>query len=203
MDINKGINHLRLSDPLLAEVIDTYPPPALKRTNNLFESLLKYIVYQQLSTSSASAIFKRFKNYFTSSKISSKNILSSPSVDFKSLGLSKQKIEYIFSLAHAWPTISKKLKDIDYLSDKEIGKVLTPLKGIGPWTVDMFLIFSLARPDVLPVGDLVIKKGYAQLYAMKQLPSEVEMIKIAEKWRPFRTLASLYLWDMIDGPFEW
>ena len=82
-------------------------------------------------------------------------------------------------------------------------QVLTSLKGIGPWTVDMFLIFSLARPDVLPVGDLVIKKGYAQLYAMKQLPSEVEMIKIAEKWRPFRTLASLYLWDMIDGPFEW
>ena len=76
-------------------------------------------------------------------------------------------------------------------------------KGIGQWTVDMFLIFSLARPDVFPAGDLVIQKGYAKLYNMINLPNKNEMLKGAEKWKPYRTLACLYLWDMIDGPFQW
>ena len=77
------------------------------------------------------------------------------------------------------------------------------VKGIGQWTVDMFLIFSLARPDVFPTGDLVIQKGYAKLYNMKNLPNKDEMLKGSEKWKPYRTLACLYLWEIIDGPFEW
>ena len=127
----------------------------------------------------------------------------SSSVELKSLGLSKQKIGYIFSLSDAWPKLKNKLRNIDKLSDDQIGNELMQLKGVGPWTVDMFLIFSLGRPDVLPVGDLVVQKGYAKLYNMNRLPTKSEMINGAEKWRPYRTLASLYLWDIIDGPFEW
>jgi DNA-3-methyladenine glycosylase II len=77
------------------------------------------------------------------------------------------------------------------------------VKGIGQWTVDMFLIFSLARPDVFPTGDLVIQKGYAKLYNMKNLPKKDEMLKGSQRWKPYRTLACLYLWEIIDGPFEW
>ena len=132
-----------------------------------------------------------------------KYVSLSSSVELKSLGLSKQKIGYIFSLSDAWPKLKNKLRNIDKLSDDQIGNELMELKGVGPWRVDMFLIFSLGSPDVLPVGDLVVQKGYAKLYNMNRLPTKSEMINRAEKWRPYRTLASLYLCDIIDGPFEW
>ena len=203
MDIEKGIKHLSKSDKILAKIIKEFPKPKINKTKLYFQSLIKYIIYQQLSTKSAFAIHSRFKKLFTSEKINPNDIIAIPNEKLKTIGLSKQKIEYINILAKEWSGINKKFDDIDLLDDKNIGRQLMNVKGIGKWTVDMFLIFSLARPDVLPTGDLVIKKGYAKLYDLKKLPSEDEMIKVAEKWKPYRTLACLYLWDMIDGPFEW
>jgi len=203
MDIEKGIKHLSKSDKILAKIIKEFPKPKINKTKLYFQSLIKYIIYQQLSTKSAFAIHSRFKKLFASEKINPNDIIAIPNEKLKTIGLSKQKIEYINILAKEWSGISKKFDDIDLLDDKNIGRQLMNVKGIGKWTVDMFLIFSLARPDVLPTGDLVIKKGYAKLYDLKKLPSEDEMIKVAEKWKPYRTLACLYLWDMIDGPFEW
>ena len=203
MDIEKGIKHLSKSDKSLAKIIKEFPKPKINKTKLYFQSLIKYIIYQQLSTKSAFAIHSRFKKLFASEKINPNDIIAIPNEKLKTIGLSKQKIEYINILAKEWSGISKKFDDIDLLDDKNIGRQLMNVKGIGKWTVDMFLIFSLARPDVLPTGDLVIKKGYAKLYDMKKLPSEDEMTKVAEKWKPYRTLACLYLWDMIDGPFEW
>ena len=203
MDIEKGIKHLSKSDKILAKIIKEFPKPKINKTKLYFQSLIKYIIYQQLSTKSAFAIHSRFKKLFASEKINPNDIIAIPNEKLKTIGLSKQKIEYINILAKEWPGIGKKFDDIDLLDDKNIGRQLMNVKGIGKWTVDMFLIFSLARPDVLPTGDLVIKKGYAKLYDMKKLPSEDEMTKVAEKWKPYRTLACLYLWDMIDGPFEW
>ena len=203
MDIEKGIKHLSKSDKILAKIIKEFPKPKINKTKLYFQSLIKYIIYQQLSTKSAFAIHSRFKKLFASEKINPNDIIAIPNEKLKTIGLSKQKIEYINILAKEWSGIGKKFDDIDLLDDKNIGRQLMNVKGIGKWTVDMFLIFSLARPDVLPTGDLVIKKGYAKLYDMKKLPSEDEMTKVAEKWKPYRTLACLYLWDMIDGPFEW
>ena len=203
MDIEKGIKHLSKSDKSLAKIIKEFPKPKINKTKLYFQSLIKYIIYQQLSTKSAFAIHGRFKKLFASEKINPNDIIAIPNEKLKTIGLSKQKIEYINILAKEWPGIGKKFDDIDLLDDKNIGRQLMNVKGIGKWTVDMFLIFSLARPDVLPTGDLVIKKGYAKLYDLKKLPSEDEMTKVAEKWKPYRTLACLYLWDMIDGPFEW
>lgn len=203
MDIEKGIKHLSKSDKILAKIIKEFPKPKINKTKLYFQSLIKYIIYQQLSTKSAFAIHSRFKKLFTSEKINPNDIIAIPNEKLKTIGLSKQKIEYINILAKEWSGINKKFDDIDLLDDKNIGRQLMNVKGIGKWTVDMFLIFSLARPDVLPTGDLVIKKGYAKLYDLKKLPSEDEMTKVAEKWKPYRTLACLYLWDMIDGPFEW
>jgi len=203
MDIEKGIKHLSKSDKILAKIIKEFPKPKINKTKLYFQSLIKYIIYQQLSTKSAFAIHSRFKKLFASEKINPNDIIAIPNEKLKTIGLSKQKIEYINILAKEWSGINKKFDDIDLLDDKNIGRQLMNVKGIGKWTVDMFLIFSLARPDVLPTGDLVIKKGYAKLYDLKKLPSEDEMTKVAEKWKPYRTLACLYLWDMIDGPFEW
>ncbi len=203
MDIKKGIKHLRSSDADLASIIKEYPEPQINKTKHHFQSLIKYIVYQQLSTKSAFAIHSRFKNLFSSKVIDPKSVISVPIENLRTIGLSKQKIEYINILAREWPKVNKKFVDIDLLDDDYIGKELMKIKGIGQWTVDMFLIFSLARQDVFPTGDLVIQKGYAKLYNMKNLPSKEDMLKKSEKWKPYRTLACLYLWDMIDGPFEW
>tara|TARA_B100001758_G_scaffold83011_1_gene70601 strand:- start:728 stop:1339 length:612 start_codon:yes stop_codon:yes gene_type:complete len=203
MDIRSGIIHLKKSDKRFANIINQYPEPSIKKTTNFFQSLTKYIIYQQLSTKSAAAIYSRFIQLFKSVKIKPNHVLSIPKDDLKLIGLSKQKINYILLLAKNWPETNKELKNIDLLTDDDIGNKLMKHKGIGQWTVDMFLIFSLARPDVFPTGDLVIQKGYAKLYNMINLPNKNEMLKGAEKWKPYRTLACLYLWDMIDGPFQW
>ena len=159
MDIRSGIIHLKKSDKLLANIINQYPEPSIKKTTNFFQSLTKYIIYQQLSTKSAKAIYSRFIQLFKSVKIKPNHVISIPKDDLKLIGLSKQKINYILLLAKNWPETNKELKNIDLLTDDDIGNKLMKHKGIGQWTVDMFLIFSLARPDVFPTGDLVIQKG--------------------------------------------
>ena len=203
IDFKKGIEHLRKTDKKLAKIIKEYPEPKINKTKLYFQSLVRNIIYQQLSTKSAFAIHSRFKKLFSSPRINPKDVISISINNLKEIGLSRQKINYIHILANEWPAISKKFADIDSLDDNTIGTELMKVKGIGQWTVDMFLIFSLARPDVFPTGDLVIQKGYAKLYNMKNLPKKDEMLKGSQKWKPYRTLACLYLWEIIDGPFEW
>ena len=191
------------SDKQLEKIIKEYPEPKISKSKFHFQSLVRNIVYQQLSTKSAFAIHSRLKKLFSSQIINPKDVIDMPIGNLKDIGLSKQKIKYIHILAKEWPMIDKKFADIESLDDNYIGRELMKVKGIGQWTVDMFLIFSLARPDVFPTGDLVIQKGYAKLYNMKNLPNKDEMLKGSEKWKPYRTLACLYLWEIIDGPFEW
>ena len=203
MDFKKGIEHLCKSDKELAKIIKEYPEPKISKSKLYFQSLLRNIIYQQLSTKSAFAIHNRFKKLFSSSTIKPEDVISISINNLREIGLSRQKINYIQILANEWPAINKKFANIDSLDDNAIGTELMKVKGIGQWTVDMFLIFSLARPDVFPIGDLVIQKGYAKLYNMKNLPKKDEMLKGSQKWKPYRTLACLYLWEIIDGPFEW
>ena len=203
IDFKKGIEHLCKTDKKLAKIIKEYPEPKINKTKLYFQSLVRNIIYQQLSTKSAFAIHSRFKKLFSSPRINPNSVISISIINLKEIGLSRQKIKYIQILANESPAISKKFADIDSLDDNTIGTELMKVKGIGQWTVDMFLIFSLARPDVFPTGDLVIQKGYAKLYNMKNLPKKDEMLKGSKKWKPYRTLACLYLWEIIDGPFEW
>ena len=203
MLVKNGIQHLKKSDKRLKEIINQYPVPSIKKSHNFFQSLIKYIIYQQLSTKSASVIYDRFIKSFDTTRLAPKHVLSITKEELKLIGLSRQKKQYIFLLAENWSKTKNKLMNIELLNDDEIGRGLMLNKGIGQWTVDMFLIFSLARPDILPLNDLVIQKGYAKLTKMDRLPTKDELLRGAEKWRPYRTLASLYLWDMIDGPFEW
>jgi len=204
MDIDKAINHLQKVDSRMKTLIKKYGHPKFSPIDNYFEALIKSIVSQQISTTAASAIYNRFKTLFNGDHFPNpKNVLAVKDEKLMSVGLSRQKIKYIKDLSNKWDQIEIKLSNIKLMTDQEIRDILLDVKGIGQWTVDMFLIFSLARPDVFPAGDLVIQKGYAKLYNMINLPNKNEMLKGAERWKPYRTLACLYLWDMIDGPFQW
>ena len=131
------------------------------------------------------------------------NILKIPSEELQKVGLSKQKIIYLKALSKQWDKIQRKFSNIKMMSNYEISKILLEVKGVGQWTVDMFLIFTLAREDVFPSGDLAIKKGFAAIRNMNILPTEKYMSEESKIWKPYRTVASLYLWKISDGESEW
>ena len=204
MNIDNAIIFLQKVDPIMAKLIKRFDPPNLKLNKNYFESLVRSIIYQQLSGSAASVIYNRFKNLFNNKYLpNSKNILKIPSEELQKVGLSKQKIIYLKALSKQWDKIERKFCNIKMMSNYEISKILLEVKGIGQWTVDMFLIFTLAREDVFPSGDLAIKKGFATIRNMNILPTEKYMSEESIIWKPYRTVASLYLWKISDGEFEW
>ena len=197
MDIRSGIIHLKKSDKLLASIINQYPEPSIKKTTNFFQSLTKYIIYQQLSTKSAKAIYSRFIQLFKPIKIKPNHILSTSKDDLKLIGLSKQKINYINNVANFFIGKDNEFQ-FEIYSNQEIYKQLIAIKGIGPWTIDMFMMFTLCKPDILPIGDLGIKKAFKKIYNLKKLPSESFMKKKSLEWKPFRTIACCYLWKTVD-----
>tara|TARA_B100001750_G_scaffold80494_1_gene63986 strand:+ start:96 stop:710 length:615 start_codon:yes stop_codon:yes gene_type:complete len=204
MNIDRAIIFLRQVDPVMGKLIKRFKPPNLKPNKNYFESLVRSIIYQQLSGSAASVIYNRFKNLFDDEYLfKSENILKIHSEVLQKVGLSKQKIIYLKELSKQWDRIQRKFSDVQMMDNHEISKILLEVKGIGQWTVDMFLIFTLCRKDVFPLGDLAIKKGFATIRNMNTLPTAKYMLQESEIWKPYRTVASLYLWKISDGEFEW
>ena len=203
MNIDKGLKHLKQKDEKMGRIIAKFEKPEFKKDNNYFEALVRAIVYQQLSGKAAATIYERFKDLFTNNKFPSPSIVMEKShEELRSIGLSNQKSSYIHNIANAFytGTIPKNINAID---DNEVIECLTTIKGVGPWTAEMFLMFTLNRPDVFPVTDLGIQKGFQLFFQLDKLPRPDQMIKYAESWRPYRTLASWYLWRLVEGPFEW
>ena len=197
----KALNHLR-KDPIMRELISEYGTPDLNNKNDCFNALIKSIIFQQLSGKSAGKIYHRFINLF-GNKIPEVNLLRNMQLDsLRDIGLSERKSKYIIGVADYFHSGGK---DIDFykLSNLEVYNELITIKGIGPWTIDMFLMFTLGREDVLPVRDLGIQKGFQKALRLKNLPSEERMKKIASKWRPYRTIACWYLWAIVDDGFVW
>ena len=204
MNIDKAIMFLKQGDPMMAKLIKQYDPPNFNPNKNYFESLVRSIIYQQLSGGAANAIYERFKNLLGYDSFSqSEEILEMPFEELQKVGLSKQKIIYLKELSKQWNRIQRKFSNIQMMTNHEISKILLEVKGIGQWTVDMFLIFTLCREDVFPSGDLAIKKGFATIRNMNTLPTEKYMAEKSKIWKPYRTVASLYLWKISDGEFEW
>ena len=204
MNIDKAIICLQQADPIMGKLIEKFDLPNLKPNQNYFKSLVRSIIYQQLSGASATAIYNRFNNLFEDDYLlNPDNILKIHSRELQKVGLSKQKIIYLKELSKKWHGIQRKFSNISMISNHEISKILLQVKGIGQWTVDMFLIFTLAREDVFPSGDLAIKKGFATIRNMDTLPTEKFMKDESKIWKPFRTVASLYIWKITDGEFEW
>ena len=203
MNIDKGLKHLKKVDKKMGRLIVEFEKPEFKKDSNYFEALVRAIVYQQLSGKAAATIYKRFKNLFPQNKHFTPIMVKERShEELRSAGLSNQKASYIHNIANAFYTGAIP-KDIDTIGDNEVIECLTTIKGVGPWTAKMFLMFTLNRPDVFPVTDLGIQKGFQLFFQFDVLPSTKKMMEIAEVWRPYRTLASWYLWRLVEGPFEW
>ena len=174
-----------------------------KKDLNYFEALIRAIIFQQLSGKAAAAIYKRFNNLFIKNKYPSPIMVMKRShEELRSVGLSNQKASYIHNIANAFYTGAIP-DDINTKDDKEVIECLTTIKGVGLWTAEIFLMFTLNRPDVFPVTDLGIQKGFQLFFQLDKLPRADQMIKNSEPWRPYRTLACLYLWRLVEGPFEW
>jgi DNA-3-methyladenine glycosylase II len=195
---------LRAADPVLAKVIDEVGidgPGDLGVTvsNDRYGALVRSIVGQQLSTRSAQAIYGRLTDRFGGRTPTPVEVLEDDPDELRtSVGLSHAKVAYLRSLAERVVDGSLELDHLDRLPDEEVIAQLTAVKGIGPWSADMFLIFRLGRPDVLPVGDLGIRRAFMIHYGLPALPTTAEMERIAEPWRPHRTLASIYLWRSLQ-----
>lgn len=203
MNIKKGLIYLRNADVKMARLISEFEKPEFRKESNYFEALVRAIVYQQLSGKAASTIYKRFKDLFHGNEYPTpQDVLLKTHDKLRTVGLSHQKAAYIHNIAIAFDS-GAVTQNIDSLNDEDIIKELTTIKGVGPWTAEMFLMFTLHRPDVFPVTDLGIRKGLQLFCGLDELPAPDFMIKTAEPWRPYRTLASWYLWRLVEGPFEW
>lgn len=172
----------------------------LRTDGTHFHHIARAIVYQQLSTKAASTIHGRFVELCGGPVVAPKSVLKQTDELLRGVGLSRQKASYIRDLAAHVDAGSLPLDDIEHRSDAEIIEALTKVKGIGPWSAQMFLMFRLGRPDVLPVLDLGIRKGVQQAYGLRKLPDEKKLRKIAAPWSPYSTVACWYLWRSLDGP---
>jgi DNA-3-methyladenine glycosylase II len=193
-----AILHLKGSDPILSEIIDRVGAYAIQFRDPDFETLVRSIVYQQLSGKVASVIFARLVAALKG-KVSPEGILKLRPSRMRALGLSGQKTAYIRDLARHARGGTVVFEELPALADSDVIERLTKVKGIGVWTAHMFLIFALRRHDILPVGDLGIRSAMRKAYSMPDLPTPVEMERIAERWRPYCSVASWYLWRSLEG----
>lgn len=199
--LQKGATHLANADPILGAVIAYAPLPTIAPHGNYYQSLVQSIISQQLSVKAAATILRRFTALFTSDFPSPVEILEKDIEIFRSVGLSRQKASYILDLAEKVQNGTIKFSHLDSLSNQEIINELVQVKGVGVWTVHMFLMFCMGRLTVLPTGDLGIRNGIQKLYGLPERPqaTEIEAIARSNNWHPYETLASWYIWHSLDN----
>jgi DNA-3-methyladenine glycosylase II len=204
-ELEQAVAELRDADPVLRAVIDELGVTALgqrrvTRPRDHYGALVRAIVGQQLSTAAARAIYQRLTDRFGGRTPTPEEVLADDPGELKAAaGLSRAKVAYLRSLAEHVLDGSLKLSRMNRLSDEQVTAELVAVKGLGVWTADMFLMFHLARPDVLPVGDLGIRRAMMLAYDLPELPSPAEMERIAAPWRPHRTLACEFLWTSLEA----
>jgi DNA-3-methyladenine glycosylase II len=195
-----AVEHLRAADPVLRAVIDEIGvdglgDPRAGRPREPYGALVRSIVGQQLSTHSARAIYGRLIDRFGGRPPTPAEVLADDPDELRTaVGLSHAKVRYLRSLAEHVQGGSLDLEHLDALSDDEVIAELVAVKGIGEWSAHLFLMFQLGRPDVLAVGDLGIRRAVMVRYGLPKLPATPELEKIAEPWRPYRTVACRFLW---------
>ncbi len=199
-----ALRRLSQADPALGSLIRQIGPCRLGRAgrNNHFAALVEAIIYQQLAGKAAAVIFSRFRALYSSRRFPTPEKLDrTPEKQLRSAGLSPQKISYLKDLSRRLLDGSLKLRNLSPMDmdDEEIIAHLTQVKGIGRWTAEMFLIFCLGRLDVLPVGDLGIRKAVQKAYRLRALPSPERLEQMGRRWQPYRSVASWYLWASVDG----
>lgn len=199
----RAVAHLKAADPALATIIDTIGTfrMELKTSRSLFGALAEAIVYQQLSNKAAATIYGRVEALYPRARagFTPRHILATPDEKLRGCGLSRAKVLAVRDLAQRvaggdLPTMA----EARALADAELVERLVKVRGIGRWSAEMFLMFRLGRPDVLPLDDYSLRKAYAKAFRKRALPSPRALEKAGEKWRPYRTVASWYLWRALE-----
>jgi DNA-3-methyladenine glycosylase II len=199
IDWQPALHHLRTADAKLAPVIDRHGAPTITPTTDAVRSLARAIVSQQLSGKAAATIWERVLALYPGRRFPrAAAILATPDAALRAAGLSGAKAAALKDLARH--VVDKKLVParLPAATDEEVAAMLLPVRGIGPWSVDMFLMFALARLDVLPVGDLGIRKGMQRHFGLRKLPEAERMTKLAAPWRPYRSVAAWYMWRLLE-----
>ncbi len=194
----QAIAHLRNRDPRLRRIIDKHGAIEFKTSGEMFESLVKSIIGQQVSGYAANAIIARVRALYESGNLTPKSVYRTRRSALRDAGISPQKLRYLRDLSKR---VVKKQLDLQALTerpDEELVESLDQVLGIGPWTVHMILIFTLGRPDVLPVDDFGIKKAIQEVYSLSEIPRAESIHALAKKWHPYCSVASLYLWRHKD-----
>lgn len=199
-----AFEHLRDSDPVLGELLRGQGPLDERarrrgRPDDAYGALVRSIVGQQLSVKAARTIYDRLTALYDGRTPTPAQLIATDPERLREVGLSRAKAAYLRDLAEHVEDGRLDLERLPELDDDEVAAMLIAVKGLGRWTVDMFLMFHLRRPDVLPVGDLGIRRAVERAYALDTLPDATELTRIAEPWRPHRTLACLHLWESLDN----
>ena len=197
--LHKAQRHLARRDSVLRQVIKAVGPCTLRYSADRFGALARSIVAQQISTKAAAAILGRLEQAAGSRGITAARILKIPEPVLRQAGLSANKCKSFYDLARKVHDGGVCLNDLHDLSDEEVIAHLVPVRGIGRWTAEMFLIFSLGRLDVLPVDDFGLRAGVRRQYDFKELPTRKQLEALAEPWRPYRSIGTWYIWRSLGA----
>ena len=192
----KAKKALSAKDKKLSKIIESYPDDFLFSKSDPFFTLARSIVGQQISVKAAQSVWDRLE--IKIKKIKPEIILKTHSSTLKSVGLSRQKVKYLKNLANAFIEKKIKINLWDKMNDEEIVQDLIQIKGIGRWTAEMFMIFNLCRADIFPLDDIGMIKGLCKLYKISYPTEREKIIKIGKKWKPYRSVATWYLWRSLD-----
>lgn len=194
-----AILHLRKADPILARIIKTVGPYSLVTRQPTFETLARSIVYQQISGKAAASILAKLKAA-AGPRFTAAALLRLSTEELRACGLSTQKMTYLRDLAEKVGTRQVSFRKLRNLSDEEVIEHLTQVKGIGVWTVQMFLMFALERPNVFPAADLGVRNAIRRAYNLSETPTAADLLRISACWHPYCSVATWYLWRSLDGP---
>ena len=193
---NKARRHLLAADPALATIIKKCGQGKLVARNDGFFSLARSIVGQQISVKAAQSIWGKLEQEV--GEISPERVIKRTALELRKCGVTRQKSQYLLDLAHHFTIGNLGKQNWTDLDDHQVKSLVTQIKGVGPWTAEMFLMFHLLRPDILPTGDVGIQKAMKLHFNQNKKMTAEEMIARAEPWRPWRSVASWYLWRSID-----
>jgi DNA-3-methyladenine glycosylase II len=195
--MRRAINHLKKSDPVLRTIIERVGPCRIEYGPPEFHSLAEAIIYQQLNGKAAVTIFNRFAD-LAGRPLTPPGIMKLTDQQMRAAGLSKQKASYLRDMAQRATSGQLDFSKLHERSDEEVIQHLTQVKGVGVWTAQMFLMFTLRRPNVLPTGDFGVQTAVKKHYNKRKMPKPALMEKIAKPWEPYRSIACWYLWRSLD-----
>lgn len=195
-----ALTHLQAADPRLGALIERVGPYVQEFSQPVFASLARSIVFQQLSTKVAATIYGRLQAALAPLPVEAEGVLRLKPEEMRAFGFSNAKVAYVRSLAEKTLDGTVDFDKLLEMPDREVIAHLTQVKGVGEWTAQMFLMFALRRPDVLPCADLGIRTAMKNVYRMRELPKPVRMEKVARPWRPYASVACWYLWRSLDNP---